>query len=78
MIANDPKMAAAIYLANTKEKISIDELVAVMKQPGAVFSATPQRSMLWAEYMHRIGLIKQKPASWKDYTFPNILDRNGS
>jgi NitT/TauT family transport system substrate-binding protein len=78
MIANDPKMAAEIYLANTKEKISVDELVAVMKQPGAVFSATPQRSMLWAEYMHRIGLVKQKPAGWKDYTFPNIHDRNGS
>jgi len=52
--------------------------VAVMKQPGAVFSATPRRSMLWAEYMHRIGLVKQKPASWKDYTFPNIQDRDGS
>jgi NitT/TauT family transport system substrate-binding protein len=78
MVANDPKTAAEIYLANTKEKISVDELVAVMKQPGAVFSATPRRSMLWAEYMHRIGLVKQKPASWKDYTFPNIQDRNGS
>jgi NitT/TauT family transport system substrate-binding protein len=78
MVANDPKTAAEIYLANTREKITVDELVAVMKQPGAVFSATPQRSMLWADYMHRIGLVKQKPASWKDYTFPNIHDRNGS
>ena len=52
--------------------------IAVIKQPGAIFSATPQRSMLWADYMHRIGLIKQKPASWKDYSFPLIHDRNGS
>src|SRR3954454_1882926 len=72
MIAHDPKTAAEIYLANTREKITVDELVALMKQPGAVFSATPRRSMLWAEYMHRIGLVKQKPASWRDYTFPNI------
>jgi sulfonate transport system substrate-binding protein len=78
MVTNDPKLAAEIYLAVTKEKISLDDLVAVIKQPGAIFSATPQRSMLWAEYMHRIGLIKTKPASWKDYTFPNIQDRNGS
>src|SRR5881394_3157328 len=47
MIANDPRTAAEIYLANTKEKITVDELVAVMKQPDAVFSATPRRSMLW-------------------------------
>jgi len=78
MIAHDPKTAAEIYLTNTKEKITVDELVAVIRQPGTVFSATPQRGMMWAEYMHRIGLVKQKPTSWKDYTFPNIHDRDGS
>jgi NitT/TauT family transport system substrate-binding protein len=78
MVMNDTKAAAEIYLAVTKEKITVDELVAVIKQPGAIFSSTPQRSMVWAEYMHRIGMIKQKPASWKDYSFPMIHDRNGS
>ena len=78
LIAKDPKTAAEIYLAVTKEKISLDELVAIIKQPDAIFSATPQRSMLWADYMHRIGMIKQKPASWKDLTFPFIHDRAGS
>ncbi len=78
LVAVNPKLAAEIYLAVTKEKTTVDELVAVIKQPGAIFSTTPQRSMLWAEYMYRIGLVKTKPASWKDYTFPNIHDRNGS
>src|SRR2546423_4636801 len=78
MIAKDPKAAAETYVAVTKERITVDELVGIIKQPGAVFSATPLRSMLWAEYMHRIGMIKQKPASWKDFTFPMIHDRNGS
>jgi NitT/TauT family transport system substrate-binding protein len=78
MIARDPKAAAEIYVAVTKEKITVEELVDIIKQPGAVFSATPLRSMLWAEYMHRIGMIKQKPASWKDFTFPFIYDRAGS
>ena len=78
LVAKDPKAAAEIYVAVTKEKITVDELVAIIKQPGAIFSATPQRSMLWAEYMHRIGLIKQKPASWKDFAFPQIHDRQGS
>jgi NitT/TauT family transport system substrate-binding protein len=77
MIAKDPKGAAEIYLAATKERISVDELVAMIKEPGAIFSAIPQRSMLYAEYMNRIGMIKTKPASWKDYTFPMIHDRPG-
>lgn len=78
LVARDPKAAAEIYLKITREKIALDDLVAIIKQPGAIFSATPQRTMLWADYMHRIGLIKQKPASWKDFTFPIIHDRNGS
>jgi len=78
LVNKEPKLAAEIYLGVTKEKITVDELVATIKQPGAIFSTVPQRSMLWAEYMHRIGLIKTKPASWKDYSFPNIHDRNGS
>jgi NitT/TauT family transport system substrate-binding protein len=78
MVMKDTKAAAEIYLAVTKEKITVDELVETIEQPGAIFSSTPQRSMVWAEYMHRIGLIKQKPASWKDYSFPMIHDRNGS
>jgi NitT/TauT family transport system substrate-binding protein len=78
MVAKDPKGAAEIYLAATKEKITVDELVEVIKQPGAIFSSTPQRSMLWADYMTRIGFIKTKPASWKDYSFPGIHGREGS
>src|SRR5436190_6269734 len=78
MIAKDPKAAAEIYVAVTKEKITVDELTAIIKQPDAVFSATPVRYMLWADYMHRIGMIKQRPASWKDFSFPVIHDRNGS
>jgi NitT/TauT family transport system substrate-binding protein len=78
MVANDPKAAAEIYLRVTKEKLTLDELVGIIKQPGAIFSATPQRTMLWADYMYRIGLIKKKPASWKDFTFPMIYDRAGS
>jgi len=78
MVAKDPKGAAEIYLKVTKEKLTVDELTAIIKQPGAVFSATPVRYMLWADYMHRIGMIKQKPASWKDFTFPFIHDRAGS
>jgi hypothetical protein len=34
--------AIPIIIACIEEKISVDELVAVMKQPAAVFSATPQ------------------------------------
>jgi len=78
LVAKDPKAAAEIYVKVTKEKITVDELVEIIKQPGAIFSTIPQRTMLWADYMYRIGLIKQKPQSWRDFTFPFIYERAGS
>ena len=78
MIAKDPKGAAEIYLAATKEKISVEELTKMITEEGAIFSATPQRSMLYAEYMYRVGLLKRKPSGWKDYVFPALHDRPGS
>ncbi|MBI1776410.1 MAG: ABC transporter substrate-binding protein [Proteobacteria bacterium] len=78
IIAKDPKRAAEIYLSVNKEKVTVDELVDIIKAPGALFSATPQRTMLYAEYMNRIGLVKPKAASWKDYFISQIHDRQGS
>ena len=34
--------------------------------------------MLYAEYMNRIGLVKVKPQSWKDYFIADMHDRKGS
>jgi NitT/TauT family transport system substrate-binding protein len=78
MIKKDPKSVAEIYLSATKEKITVDELAALIVRPDAIFDAAPQRSMQYAEYMYRIGMIKTKPSSWKDYFFPAVHDRPGS
>ena len=34
--------------------------------------------MKYAEFMHRIGTMKAKPASWKDFFFSGLHDRPGS
>ena len=78
MIAADPKAAAEVYLAATREKVALDELVGMIRQPGAIFSAVPQRTMLYADYMARIGLLKRKPTDWRDIFFAPVHDRAGS
>jgi len=78
MIARDPKGAAEVYLAVTKEKISADELTEMIKIKGGIFSAVPQRSMLYADYMARTGLLKKKPGDWKDYFITAMHERPGS
>jgi NitT/TauT family transport system substrate-binding protein len=34
--------------------------------------------MVHAEFMHRIGSLKNMPESWKDLFFENVHDRPGS
>lgn len=78
MIKKDPKSAAEAYLTATKEKLSVDEVVQLMTQPGAIYQSTPVRTMVYAQYMWKAGFSKIEPKSWKDYFFPIMHDRDGS
>jgi NitT/TauT family transport system substrate-binding protein len=78
IIKKDPKAAAETYLSMVKERATADEVVQLLKQPGAIFQAAPIRTMVYADYMAKAGFIKPTPKSWKDYFFPLLHDRDGS
>jgi NitT/TauT family transport system substrate-binding protein len=78
LINRDKKMAAEIYLRETKEKVTVDELVAMMSGPNFVYSTAPRATLKLAEAMYRNGAIKTKPASWKDYFFAEVYNTPGS
>jgi NitT/TauT family transport system substrate-binding protein len=42
------------------------------------FTTTPENVSKYADFMHQIGSIQQKPASWKDVFFPEIHSAPGS
>jgi NitT/TauT family transport system substrate-binding protein len=55
-----------------------DELAAVLSDPAIRFTTTPENVSKYAEFMHSIGSIKNRPASWKDVFFPEIHAAPGS
>jgi NitT/TauT family transport system substrate-binding protein len=69
-INKDKRAAAELYLKATKEKISVDDLVAMMEMPGFAFTLAPNGTLRYAEQMFRTGVIKTQPSSWKDAFFP--------
>ena len=77
-INKNRRQAAELYLKETKEKLTVDELVNILSQPNFVYSAAPQQTMKLADLMYRVQTIKNKPASWKDYFFPELHDLKGS
>jgi NitT/TauT family transport system substrate-binding protein len=79
MIAADKKSAAELLLASTNDKgFSVKEIVDVLSDPHIMFTTTPENVMKYADFMHSIGSIKNRPASWKDMFFPEIHGAPGS
>jgi NitT/TauT family transport system substrate-binding protein len=77
LIAKDKRKAAEIYLSETKDKLSVDQLVAILNEPNFVYSSQPHATLKLADLMVRAGTLKTKPASWKDYFFPEISNGPG-
>lgn len=78
MIKADPKAAAQVYLEQVKEKTTVDELVEIVKMPGAVFDTAPVGMGKLADFMARAGTIKTQPKGWKDFFFEEAHGLPGS
>jgi NitT/TauT family transport system substrate-binding protein len=70
-INRDRRAAAELYIRMTKDKSTPDELLKIMHAAGEyTFNQKPEGDMRMIEFMHRIGSIKVKPASWSELLFP--------
>ncbi len=78
LIKSDHRKAAEIYLRVTREKTSVADLTAMLDNPKIAFRLAPSNTYPVAEFMYRIGRIKHKPASWKDFFFPSAQALPGS
>lgn len=76
--AKDHKLAAATYVKIEKSKLDLGFLEEVLSGPGVSYTLAPQNTLKFADFLYKIGAIKTKPESWKDYTFPELHDQPGS
>jgi len=77
-IKTHPREAAQTYLNVTKDKIALDRLEKMVADPDVDYTTTPINVMKVVDFMHQVGRIKRKPASWKDMFFPEAHGLNGS
>ena len=69
LIHDDPERAADIFIRTNRSGIDRALLLAIIKGRDVDYKLTPQNTLPLAEFMYRIGAIKHKPASAKDYVF---------
>lgn len=72
-IKKDISGAADTYIRVTKAKIDKAELLKIIDKPEFQFTTTPKNTYPLAEFLFRVGAIKNKPASWQDYFFQDAF-----
>jgi NitT/TauT family transport system substrate-binding protein len=78
-INKNPGDAAQIYIKTTSEKRSNrEEMTKFISDPDNVWTTTPQQTMTFAGFMHKVGTMKRQPSSWKDLYMPECHELAGS
>jgi NitT/TauT family transport system substrate-binding protein len=49
----------------------------MIKNPEVRWTTTPQKTMEYARFMTRIGMIKKAPKNWKELFFPEVGHQPG-
>jgi len=78
VLNRDKRAAAAVYKRLTNSSESVEEIAGILEDPRFVFTIIPHRVMRTADFMHRTGRVKERPASWKDLFFPEAHRHGGS
>jgi NitT/TauT family transport system substrate-binding protein len=71
-IKADKKAAAEGYLRVTKDKMPVDEMVAILNDPSMVITIVPKGADKISEFLAKVGRIKAKPERWQDYYFGDV------
>src|SRR5579864_2144623 len=77
-IKDDPAAAAALWVKADRSKLPVEEALRIIKLKENKWTMTPEKTMVFADYMARVGMVPVKAASWKDMFFDAIHDLPGS
>jgi NitT/TauT family transport system substrate-binding protein len=78
LIEQDKPAAAEVYIKQEKSKLSPEFILQILEDPDTAYTLEPHNTMKYAEFMHRVGALGNKPSSWQDYFFEEIHDLDGS
>jgi NitT/TauT family transport system substrate-binding protein len=78
IVNKDKRAAGALWIEDGKSKLSLDMVGKIVAGPQVHWTMTPESTIKFADFMASVGTLKVKPASWKDYFFPEVYDLKGS
>ncbi len=70
--------AAETFIRVQKSKLPLEFVKKIVEDPDNDFTISPFRTFVYADELHKLGVIKNKAASWKDYFFEEAYAQPGS
>jgi len=78
IVKADKVAAAKTYIRVEKSTLTEAFVEKIVKDPEIDFTVVPQRTFIYAERLHELGVLKNKAQSWKDYFFEEAHGGEGS
>ena len=78
IVKADKAKAADIFIRVQKSKLAPALVRQIVEDPENDFTVSPQRSIVYAQELHKLGVLKNQAGSWKDYFFEEAWARPGS
>ncbi|WP_079436573.1 ABC transporter substrate-binding protein [Zoogloea sp. LCSB751] len=78
LVKADKAKAAEIFIRVQKSKLSPELVRKIIEDPENTYTIQPQRSLAYAEELYKLGVLKNRATSWKDYFFPEAYAQPGS
>jgi NitT/TauT family transport system substrate-binding protein len=75
---NNKAAAAEIFVRVNGSRLSQETVQKLIENPQYQFTLTPTNTYKIADFLHRVGVLKNKPESWQDYFFVDPLLGEGS
>ena len=78
IIEADKAKAAETYIRVEKSRLPLPLVEKIVNDPEISFTISPERTFVYAEKLHELGVLKNKADSWKDYFFNEAWQNPGS
>lgn len=78
IINQDKDAAAQTYIRTEKSRLPLPLVKRIVNDPEISFTVSPERTFVYADKLHALGVLKNKADSWKDYFFSEAQANPGS
>jgi len=77
-INKDKRAAAELYVKESGDKSGVEGILKMLNDPEIRITMTPENIMKIYQFMNKVGTVKPKAGSWRDFFFPEVHNLPGS